>query len=185
MRSKTSEQTISLSNYRDLCNNSARSATQGQQQFCKILLYIIDKVTQVAPLTLVSEVDTLCPITRSVTHHYKTIIVFCSPLQLSHWAFLFFTFCPARFTLDIQIKKSHKKLDPGKKSCQSKDSLQTVFGMLLAIFSPKYYPLFSGTTAGSGSPDDYSLFLSENGHLSFENPNYQASLVLLISTMIH
>ena len=29
----------------------------------------------------------------------------------------------------------------------------------------------------SGSPDDYSLFLSENGHLSFENPNYQASLV--------
>jgi len=30
-----------------------------------------------------------------------------------------------------------------------------------------------GTTAGSGSPDDYSLFLSENGHLSFENPNYQ------------
>ena len=35
----------------------------------------------------------------------------------------------------------------------------------------------SGTTAGGGSPDaDYSLFLSENGHLSFENPNYQASL---------
>ena len=25
-----------------------------------------------------------------------------------------------------------------------------------------------------GSPEDYSLFLSENGHLSFENPNYQA-----------
>ena len=24
-----------------------------------------------------------------------------------------------------------------------------------------------------GSPEDYSLFLSENGHLSFENPNYQ------------
>ena len=93
----------------------------------KNALFIIDKVTQVAPLTRVSEVDTLCPITRSVTHHYKTIIVFCSPLQLSHWAFLFFTFCPARFTLDIQIKKSHKKLDPGKKSCHSKDSLQTVF----------------------------------------------------------
>jgi len=31
-----------------------------------------------------------------------------------------------------------------------------------------------GTTAGVGSPEaDYSLFLSENGHLSFENPNYQ------------
>ena len=99
------------------------------------LLFIIDKVTQVAPLTRVSEVDTLCPITRSVTHHYKTIIVFCSPLQLSHWAFLSFTFCPARFTLDIQIKKSHKKLDPGKKSCQSKDSLQTVRHVTDNIFS--------------------------------------------------
>ena len=26
-----------------------------------------------------------------------------------------------------------------------------------------------------GSPEDYSLFLSENGHLSFENPNYQVT----------
>ena len=26
------------------------------------------------------------------------------------------------------------------------------------------------------SPEDYSLFLSENGHLSFENPNYQAGI---------
>ena len=26
-----------------------------------------------------------------------------------------------------------------------------------------------------GSPEDYSLFLSENGHLSFENPNYQVN----------
>jgi len=30
--------------------------------------------------------------------------------------------------------------------------------------------------ARSPSPEaDYSLFLSENGHLSFENPNYQVT----------
>lgn len=28
-------------------------------------------------------------------------------------------------------------------------------------------------STGATSPEDYSLFLSENGHLSFENPNYQ------------
>jgi len=28
-------------------------------------------------------------------------------------------------------------------------------------------------STGAASPEDYSLFLSENGHLSFENPNYQ------------
>ena len=108
----------------------------------KNVLVFIDKVTQVAPLARVSEVVTLCPITRSVTHHYKTIIVFCSPPQLSHWAFTFLHFCPSRYNLDIQIKKCHKKLDPGKKSCQSKDSLQTVFCIFLTIFSPKYYPCF-------------------------------------------
>ena len=111
----------------------------------KKALLFSDKVTQVAPLARVSEVVTLCPITRSVTHHYKTIIVFCSPLQLSHWAFLSSLFVPlalSRYNLDIQIKKSHKKLDPGKKSCQSKDSLQTVFCIFPTIFSPKYYPCF-------------------------------------------
>ena len=33
----------------------------------------------------------------------------------------------------------------------------------------------SGDTPASPQ-SDYSLFLSENGHLSFENPNYQASV---------
>jgi hypothetical protein len=30
--------------------------------------------------------------------------------------------------------------------------------------------------AQSPRDDDYSLFLSENGHLSFDNPNYQVRI---------
>ena len=35
-----------------------------------------------------------------------------------------------------------------------------------------------------GSPEDYSLFLSENGHLSFENPNYQAEINSMVKIFL-
>ena len=35
-----------------------------------------------------------------------------------------------------------------------------------------------------GSPEDYSLFLSENGHLSFENPNYQVEICCLTQPLV-
>ena len=116
-----------MSIYRDLCNDYTRSTIKGKKIPKKKTLFLLSKLNKLPPYRWVSEVDTQCPITRSATPHYKTVIVFCSPLQLSYRALLFYTFCPARYNLDIQKKKSHKKLDPCKKSCHRKDCLQTEF----------------------------------------------------------
>ena len=172
-----------------ICVIIPRDQLKKARKFRKRRRYFLLKLNKLPPYRWVSEVDTLCPITRSVTPHYKTVIVFCSPLQLSYRSLLFYTFCSARYNLDSQNKKSRKNLDPCKKSCHSKDCLLSpncVLNFPGFLLSPQYDACnFKGTTTGSGSPEDYSLFLSENGHLSFENPNYQASLVLLISLLHH
>ena len=57
--------------------------------------------------------------------------------------------------------------------------------MFLAVFPPIalmyffYFENFFAGSTGATSPEDYSLFLSENGHLSFENPNYQVGFIII------
>jgi hypothetical protein len=44
-------------------------------------------------------------------------------------------------------------------------------------FVNNLYTMSGGRTPEEADPEEVGLFLSENGHLSFENPNYQMMLI--------
>ena len=59
---------------------------------------------------------------------------------------------------------------------------EEVYTQSPACLSPAPGPSTTMAAETPGSPEDYSLFLSENGHLSFENPNYQVRPAAQISS---
>ena len=75
---------------------------------------------------------------------------------------------------DSGLERRGQRSDESSGVRRTEDMAGMLYRHILIFLSPLTI-LPSGDTPASPQ-SDYSLFLSENGHLSFENPNYQASV---------